>query len=868
MRPSKAGLLLLSVGIAVSDCASLEPLPADTCGNGVVDANEDCDSFPSHCGAPTDGASACRLRCGDGLPACPDGWGCSVQKFCREPAGSFAIAGGPQSTGVATMLVGDFDGDGRADVLGSGPRAADNGAKVRVHYFDDGANLASVQAFLAPFASPVVRDFDADGRADFAFGVGGIGIMLGQRDRTFSPVVFPSFKEQARLVPILVGTGTLAPPGGPSTYLYASAITKDGQTIDVLGANDPSTPNGDYAITLPAPTQAILASAWAPHLLDGATDSTCGEVVIAFDVPPVTKVAVYSPCARRATPGPNGEPRARWAPEHQVIDLELPGRAEKGILLADENHDGHVDILAGTSTAVYAAHGTGTGFGAFAAQASFEDMPLASGDLNGDGIADFVMPRGLRMSQTGGVDGGVGATAYGYLQVGRPTRWARAVVAQLNGDAYPDIIASADEQPDIDFLAGTGGGTFTSSTISTTGSVTRLATGDIDGDRITDVLFAEERAVTGENEIGVAYGRFVGPPEPPRSVGKFASVVRMDAIERALTVQRDLAIFAETPAANPADAPTVSFAILLGSGDRQPIAPLLLSDGLARQHAPESSTFLREWRVQNVAAGPLEDASRVDLAVVAIGYRFRASNLQPLPPPYPAGMWSARGRGPLEFDSPSEVVSLDPLAARLAKGEAFIMHATTADLDTPPDGVVEVVAYSQNADASGPALVIVHPGRPPSVVKVGVDDVYPTNQLAVLDVDGDARPDAVVVAGAPGKSKLLVFFNDGAAGFEPAPLEVNVPDEPPTAVAQIVTGALRGAAPRRSLVVVTAHRVFWGEAARDRSKVELRPLAAFPDGLAEGTGVAAGDFDGDGVEDLAVADKGSIRVARQLARLP
>jgi len=37
-------------------------------------------------------------------------------------------------------------------------------------------------------------------------------------------------------------------------------------------------------------------------------------------------------------------------------------------------------------------------------------------------------------------------------------------------------------------------------------------------------------------------------------------------------------------------------------------------------------------------------------------------------------------------------------------------------------------------------------------------------------------------------------------------------------------------------------------------------------GLTYGTGLVAGDFDGDGVEDLAVAVDGAIRILRQKAR--
>jgi len=41
----KATVVLAMVCVALFDCATLEPLGANTCGNGVIDANEDCDGF-------------------------------------------------------------------------------------------------------------------------------------------------------------------------------------------------------------------------------------------------------------------------------------------------------------------------------------------------------------------------------------------------------------------------------------------------------------------------------------------------------------------------------------------------------------------------------------------------------------------------------------------------------------------------------------------------------------------------------------------------------------------------------------------------------------------------------------------------------
>src|SRR5262245_4015541 len=127
--------ILLVLAALTLDCATLAPISEGTCGNGVVDANEDCDSIPATCGRPSDGARACRLTCDrKQAGSCPVGWGCSVEGFCRQATGTFEAASSPSSAGVVTLLAGDFDGDGRADLFGGGPKHGVS--KPRVHFYD------------------------------------------------------------------------------------------------------------------------------------------------------------------------------------------------------------------------------------------------------------------------------------------------------------------------------------------------------------------------------------------------------------------------------------------------------------------------------------------------------------------------------------------------------------------------------------------------------------------------------------------------------------------------------------------------------------------------------------------------------------
>ena len=73
-------------------CAVLPDIPAGTCGNGVLEPPEDCDTFTLQAASlcrPKGTAGECHLDCrarSDGTrPACPAGWGCDREGLCRAP---------------------------------------------------------------------------------------------------------------------------------------------------------------------------------------------------------------------------------------------------------------------------------------------------------------------------------------------------------------------------------------------------------------------------------------------------------------------------------------------------------------------------------------------------------------------------------------------------------------------------------------------------------------------------------------------------------------------------------------------------------------------------------------------------------------
>ncbi len=110
-------LLLATLALAPlhAGCEDLSTLKADECGNGIIEAGEDCDGVgleDSACNA------LCRLEC-TAEGACPSGYGCGADGLCRQPSGQFEAFGPALGLSAERLSLADFDGDGQADLLAS-----------------------------------------------------------------------------------------------------------------------------------------------------------------------------------------------------------------------------------------------------------------------------------------------------------------------------------------------------------------------------------------------------------------------------------------------------------------------------------------------------------------------------------------------------------------------------------------------------------------------------------------------------------------------------------------------------------------------------------------------------------------------------
>jgi hypothetical protein len=910
--------LFLGFVVLLLDCASLDKLTPDTCGNGVVDPKtEDCDTFPNdpkdtvhaRCGAPADGELACHLRCGlqtDGNNlACPDGWGCDTKQICRQPTGLFDDALGAVSGGARQLDIGDFDGDGRRDLVASGLRDR-SASRLRVHYFDDAGGLAQVAVLPAAAVAPAVFDHDHNGRDAIAFGLvdakggGSLGVVSGLADRTFLPAVFPS-----ATLPNVEATPVFVFAQLPNVLIPTAKDARDDSAILIL-QKDPTA--GSVLRSLigelggssrlnrmipdgPAPTD-VRGQIVAARVFDGSTTSACGEVVIAAQVAAGARVFVISPCRVVGTTGRSGWDSASPSGFLSLVVPETLGK--RGVIVADLDEDHHLDILVDTTKGPFVSYGNDTGTGLAdpvpwtpTIGLSPLPMPLAAGDLNLDGKTDLVFPTGvavrasLSLGADAGVDAGVdagpdrSAGTYVFVAADGQRIWTDAVIGHFNGDGYPDIVAATAGFPDLQAYAGSAPGSGTTVTsITTNGVVEAFVRGDFDGDHLDDIAIAESTALPTKSDLSIAYGRAFGALEPPQRIGTVDKSKGLAVVPHG-AAPADLGSYSFYRAQT--DAPqSTAFTVLGGSSERQPLAPLFFVETLSctrtddpcmpkRDSKPGDQN--RQWLPFALAAGALGDPKNSAVLAYAAGVGGGGG---------PAlGVWVAdattTGLGGLVAPKERRVLDgaglpsdLYDQAAKTAK-----IVTTTRDVDNPPDKLDEVIVGVNAVNATDAVLMVVHPTRSSSDTQSTIPGarIGLAAQIEAIDLDGDGLRDAVVHFDLPAPGKIVVFLNDANGGFRVPGITLSLPPPAPgttdpgapVAFAGIaVRGAPPGSGPTQTnaLAVLTEQSVVLATLRADKQGFDVTSLApqVAKANIGGATAIAAGDFNGDGVQDIAIAN--------------
>lgn len=568
--------LVASCGLA---CADLSELEQGVCGNGIVDPGEDCDLFPgpdtgpdTRCGIPDDGAAACRYLCSrtDPDPVCPAGWGCNEDDTCHHATGRFELIGEFPSTAL-DLRTGDVDGDGNIDLLES------YGTRLEVHFGSgDGAFAGTFDLPISrPTGLPALGDLDVDGRTDVVVPTAlGLMVALGDSDRTLRPNVYPTL-DTSLLFGNLVPRGMSVTPlniamFGPFETFLLLLTTPTSSAMFIIGGDEQqsSTP------LPPGRTVPQLIGRIPRAQLDTTPLGPTEEFVLAFVRD--DRVWLYSTAVQN---NPAGNPEI--VPELRQM-IPLPGMVGASPLLVHVDGDGIVDLLVplvGGEVAVALGRVDGQGIGDFGIanvdlRFTAAGWPITAGDVNADGLMDYLTASGL---QVGGVDGG-GQPVLSPFPLPPSASWRDAVIADFNRDGRLDLAAiTTTNLSEVQVYLQSAVSLFNEVRVPTDYVPIGLRTGDFDGDLIEDLAFAERISNTEGDVLSIMFGDTGGVPGRPVAV---APLGFLDVVEPGhflflgdVDGRTDLLVVSNSQL-DGAGAPLLT--VLVGAAERWLLAPFLL----------------------------------------------------------------------------------------------------------------------------------------------------------------------------------------------------------------------------------------------------------------------------------------------------
>lgn len=834
-----AGLMcgLVFSGISCSELQLLEP---GECGNFVIDPGEDCDGHPleddTTCAAVNQ-LHECRQVCNTS-PDCPRGWGCGLDGICRLPNGQYARRGAAVPLATPNqMQAGDFDEDGVTDLLLLGHENTIGTRPARIAYFDAKTDSTDVRTLNTNVFSPVIGEGDHDGGfVDVVFATqAGISLLRGSRTRDTSFSVFPYLN---------------APQGSPMRIIPIDALSDvPGDELLVLigEANGTMTlrtlPDmiGETLITLPFGLDAL-----AGNVEHGRFDKNalCDDLV--FAQRGSRDVYLYSPCRTDGSSGWNtpAEPRKVSLPAGYTID--------KGVAVADLDMDGQLDILIETNASAYSAWGMGTGSfqsekpgGALGMAGPYElpklglgEFPLAVGDANGDAKMDFLFPHRLIVSNND-------TFVVAYENIG--DAWTTGTITDLNANGWPDVVAGSAQSTDITFLNNAGNGVFNVATLSTEGTIAFLTTGDFDGDLIKDLAIIEafpSSSNESKNVLKVGFGKMHGPPETLTTLGELDSASQLSSAcvhnvpEDSLAPDAiaDLIVVDQHEVTNNESTTLLRHALLFrGNGSRvlYTSRPLLDETRYALPVALTIAHFAGE-AAEITALGVNHDTGALNFWTI----EGEEADIARAGTDLPSGFHSAVGSEDISFR----------YGAFLAAG------------DLNEDGTDEVVAVAPYGTMmNGAALVIgdyddVNDMFIPRTEQKFTARLTLDSQFALHDIDGDGHLDAVLSTGTneePGP--LMVFWGDGLGNLDMT--NPKVFDAP---------GGISGFACVPELVgcrlVVASTSGTYTSAVRAGRQFDLKTVPNLP----PATQIAVGDFDTDGLVDIALQSEDGLVYYRSM----
>lgn len=486
---------LLLLVISTAACTSFDTLDRNVCGNGLIEAGEDCDSSDARC-------VRCAVSC-DAPTDCPSAaYACGTDGVCHAPGGTLAppaVAGPFQ---VNELAITDLGADGTGDVVGL------SRTSIVVRQGDPSGLLSRSVSIVTPFQTgrPAFGDLDGDGSLDIT-------------------------------MPTPDGLVTYASPLGALTPMPVSSALAgaSGNGLELIGLYRIS--NETLGAFLSAPDGSVLVAVLdlANNAFDqlvipcnvGFKASSFGDA--SFDVNRLTPAAAQSAELIMAINGPTIAGTTRTCvlavtknrnTKATVVDITpaaaamLAGRA----VTADVDFDGDTcpALLAATAAGVLRQwEGTRT-LGNCTLAAASTVLTLQDTSAGATLVGRFPLTPNIALVAPDVIvmsDGVYANFLNTFTKVYASTRKiARADVGDVNGDGRIDGIVASEGEDDIDILYRTETPGYQLVRLDTASRVTSLTIGDYDGNGVDDIAYTE--LIDSYQRLEVAYCTPDRPLEP------------------------------------------------------------------------------------------------------------------------------------------------------------------------------------------------------------------------------------------------------------------------------------------------------------------------------------------------------------------
>jgi hypothetical protein len=531
-RLRKFALSCCALCFPIVACDDLSTIRAGECGNRVIDEGEQCDDFPSDdCYGP-DSPHACLIDCSQGA-SCPDGAGCGLDGVCRAASGQTTPVVFRSDQSDAPLTNGDFDGDGRKDLLVLDVDKA-------LLSFDAQRQLGGLSASGLAFGTMLVSRIDGDQRDDLVtYDSAQLSLMRGSA---------------SGLVPL---PRMLATPPAQGQRILPLDVDVDGDfALDPLLLADRDLLRipqfGEDFWSLGTLEVAAGDIAGQIRRLALAQSPGCSGFVLAQRGAP--SVHIYGICAAPLATSSTLEPTsARLLSTVALPASKLVGPS--GALVGDVDGDGVDDLLiAASGTAgfdavsepVYVAYGLGNGSFQSRPQGTAEASPdataseelaiaggqlLEAAHLDGDAFVDLITARDIVLDPGNTAVCAPKEEDLYPCSLYHGEQWVSAVAADFTRDGNIDVIGVPPAARSLTLLLGAGSGVFNRHVIRAGSQVdaqqlpegrpTVLAVGDYDGDLTTDLAFTmlDPAEASSGRMLAILYGKALSIPSEIQTVG-------------------------------------------------------------------------------------------------------------------------------------------------------------------------------------------------------------------------------------------------------------------------------------------------------------------------------------------------------------